>query len=85
MTTTQITWHKPDNLPDAQTNVLIALNVDGIRTSCEGFIDSSPHAPSTDADGAPNDDGMQWYDVTAEPLDHRHVVAWASLPEGPEA
>jgi hypothetical protein len=60
-----------------------ALNVDGIRTSCEGFIDSSPHAPSTDADGAPNDDGMQWYDVTAQPLDHAHVIGWAELPACP--
>lgn len=85
MTTSQITWHSPDNYPDAETNVLIGLNVDGIRTSCEGFIDSSPHAPSTDADGAPNDSGMQWYDVTAQPLDHRHVTGWAELPEGPAA
>jgi len=66
-----------------QMNVLIALNVDGIRTSCEGFIDSSPHAPSTDADGAPNDDGMQWYDVTGLPLNHAQVVGWAEMPEGP--
>ena len=47
MTTTQITWHKPDNLPDAQTNVLIALNVDGIRTSCEGFRTPQPDAVTT--------------------------------------
>ena len=83
MTTSTITWHPATNYPDAETNVLIGLNVDGIRTSCEGFIDSSPHAPSTDADGAPNDSGMQWYDVTAQPLDHRHVTGWATLPEGP--
>ena len=83
MTTSTITWHSPDNPPDADTNVLIGLNVDGIRTSCEGFLDSSPHAPSTDADGAPNDDGMQWYDVTGLPLNHAQVVGWAEMPEGP--
>lgn len=40
MTTSQITWHKPaDLLPDADTSVLLGLDVDGIKTSCEGFLD----------------------------------------------
>ena len=73
MTTSTITWHAPDNLPDAETNVLIGLNVDGIRTSCEGFISTTP------------DDRLCWYDVTAMPLEHRHVTGWAELPEGPAA
>jgi hypothetical protein len=80
---TTLIWHKPDNPPDAQTNVLIGLNVDGLRTSCEGFIDSGMQTPFTDADGAPNDDGMQWYDVCAQPLDHAHVTGWTEMPEGP--
>lgn len=79
-----IAWHKPTNRPDAQTNVLIGLNVDGIRTSCEGYLDSSPFAPSTDKDGAPNNDGMQWYDVTGQPLDHAQVTGWSEMPKGPQ-
>lgn len=82
---TILTWHKPGNLPDAQTNVLIGLNVNGIRTSCEGYIDSSPHAPATDRDGAPHDDGMCWYAADGEPINPAHVTGWCDLPEGPEA
>lgn len=84
MNTETITWRMPCNRPDPQTNVLIALNIDGVRDTCEGFVESSPHAPSTDAYGAPNHDGLQWYDVTAQPLDHAHVVGWAERPRGPQ-
>jgi len=73
MNTSTITWHAPDNLPDAKTNVLIGLNVDGTRTSCEGFL-------STDSDDRPC-----WYDVTAEVIDPAHITGWAELPEGPAA
>jgi acyl-CoA thioesterase FadM len=37
------------------------------------------------ADGAPMDSGMQWYDVTAQPLERRHITGWCELPEGPAA
>lgn len=42
MTTSQITWHKPTNHPDADIRVLIGLNVDGIRDSCEGYFGCNP-------------------------------------------
>ena len=66
-----ITWHPPTNLPDAETNVLVGLNVDGIRTSCEGFISTDMH------------DQLCWYDVCAQPLSHEHVTGWCEMPEGP--
>ena len=71
MTTSTITWHSPGNPPDVDTNVLIALNVDGLRTSCEGFLSATP------------DDRACWYDVCATPLPHEQVTAWAEMPEGP--
>ncbi len=52
MTTSTITWHPPTNLPDAETNVLLGIDVDGIKTSCEGFLSDDMH-------GNPC-----WYDVT---------------------
>ena len=67
-----ITWRKlADGLPDAETNVIVGLNVDGLKTSCEGFIS---------ADHLGNE---QWYDVCAVPLEHEHVRCWADLPESP--
>lgn len=71
VTTSTITWHPASEPPDAESNVLIALNVDGIKTSCEGFISTTP------------DDRECWYDVTAQPLPHEHVRYWADLPECP--
>ena len=57
-----LTWHKPTALPDAETNVLVGLNVDGIRTSCEGYAGQytvplyaappAAPAPATSADYA---------------------------------
>ena len=73
MNTSTITWEKPTDYPDAGTNVLIGLDVDGIRTSCEGYFGTNP-------------DGREcWYDVADQPLEHRHVTGWATLPEGPAA
>lgn len=38
MTTSTITWTRPsDQLPGDETNVLVGLLIDGLRTSCEGF------------------------------------------------
>lgn len=72
MTTTTITWTPvADGLPDAESNVLLGIDVDGIKTSCEGFLSDDMH-------GNPC-----WYDVTAQPLPHEQVVAWADLPECP--
>jgi len=71
MTTSTITWHSPSDPPDAETNVLIGLDVDGIKTSCEGFLSTTP------------DDRPCWYDVTAQPLEHGHVQCWAEMPECP--
>lgn len=70
---TTLTWHPPTNPPDADTNVLVGLNVEGIRTSCEGFLSTDMH------------DQACWYDVTAQPIEHRHVTGWAEMPEGPTA
>lgn len=71
MTTSQITWHPPTNPPDAETNVLLGLDVDGIKTSCEGFLSDDMH-------GNPC-----WYDVTAQPIEGKQVMCWAELPECP--
>lgn len=68
-----LTWHKPTALPDAETNVLVGLNVDGIRTSCEGYL-------SDDRRGNPC-----WYDVCAQPIEPQHITGWAEMPEGPAA
>jgi hypothetical protein len=71
MTTSTITWHKPTALPDADTAVLVGLDVDGIRTSCEGYFGCNP-------------DGREfWYDSNDQPLDSKHVTGWCELPEGP--
>ena len=73
MNTSQITWHAPTNYPDADTAVLVGLNVDGIRTSCEGYFGTNP-------------DGREsWYDSNDCALEHRHVTGWCELPEGPAA
>lgn len=73
MKTSQVTWYKPDNYPDSDIAVLVGLDVDGIRTSCEGYFGCNP-------------DGREcWYDSNDQPLEHRHVTGWAELPEGPAA
>lgn len=71
MTTSTIQWHSPSDPPDVETNVLIGLDVDGIKTSCEGFLSDDMHGNAC------------WYDVTAQPLDHAHVIGWAELPACP--
>lgn len=78
-----LVWHKPTNHPLGPKTVLVGLNIDGIRTSCEGYLDSSPHAPATDRDGAQMDDGMAWYAVDGEPINPAHITGWTELPEGP--
>ena len=73
MTTETITWHKPDNLPDADTSVLVALKFgDGSKDSCEGYYGCNP-------------DGREsWYTVSDQPIEHHHVVGWADMPQGPQ-
>lgn len=73
----EITWHAmvpgtPHGLPDAETNVLLAL-ADG--TSCEGFYDGD--------NDAHEDRPPLFRDVTADALDRDVVIAWANLPKGP--
>lgn len=72
MTTETITWFPPDNLPDADICVLIALRFgDDSRDSCEGYYGCNP-------------DGREcWYTVNDQPIEHHHVVAWAEMPQGP--
>lgn len=71
VTTTTITWHRPANYPDADVRVLIGLNIDGIRDSCEGYFGCNP-------------DGREsYYTVDDQPIEHHHVTGWAEMPEGP--
>jgi len=67
MTTEAITWQRLPALPDAETNVLLAMG-DG---TLEGFLDG------TDDSGAP-----VWRDVTAVEVEG-DVIAWAVMPRGP--
>ena len=53
MKTSSITWHSPDNPPDMDITVLVAMSDGDV---CAGFL-------STNAD-----DRAWWYDVTAIPL-----------------
>jgi len=69
VTTSTITWHPPTDPPLVDINVLMALRVKGLRTTCEGFL-------SHNGDGR-----LFWYDVTAQPVESEHVEAWAELPE----
>lgn len=62
-----------EQLPDAETNVLLFL-ADG--TSCEGFLDGvwEQH----------DDKPPLFRDVCAEPIDRDVVTSWAPMPEGPQ-
>ncbi len=73
MTASTITRHKPTNYPDADVRILIGLNFDGIRDSCEGYYGCNP-------------DGREsYYTVDDQPIEHHHVTGWAEMPEGPAA
>ncbi len=68
MTTSTITWHRPaDKLPDADTSVLVGLSIDGLRTSCEGFLDGDQWR---DCDAMPLDDAYvaAWAEMPECPL-----------------
>lgn len=69
MITETITWRPVGaELPDADTNVLLAADEAG---TFEGFLDG------TDDEGAPI-----WRDVTA--LQVHGVTHWAEMPNGPQ-
>ena len=55
----------------SDVRVLIGLNIDGIRDSCEGYFGCNP-------------DGREsYYTVDDQPIEHHHVTGWAEMPEGP--
>jgi hypothetical protein len=75
VTTEQITWRPvTGGLPDAETNVLLAL-ADG--TTCEGFNDGLWEQW--------DDKPPLFRDVCAEPLDRDVVTHRAEMPKGPNA
>lgn len=75
MKTETITWRPvSEGLPDAESNVLLAL-ADG--TTCEGFCDGVWEQFE--------DKPPLFRDVCAEPIDRDVVTHWSDMPKGPNA
>lgn len=67
MTTSTITWHPATDCPDAETNVLIGLHIDGLRTSTAGFFDGDVWRDS-DARSIPESLIVGWAHLPECPL-----------------